>query len=895
MIPAYFFFIADILLLAFGVHLYLRARVRMRIADSTLQVVQEEARQAQEVRSTLGRLKEANQHLEESTRELQASNDALALDLKRKALFIDLNQALTVSLDLKTILGTLLRKLRGIVAFQAAGVFLLNQDSTELFLAASDGLYQQEMSCQLRPEMGVPAIVAQTERPLLFADPAGDPRFATILRSARLGSALYHPIAQGGQVYGVISLWHVDAGAYAQGDVDRLAPVTGEAARAIRNAEIYQELDARLNFIVSLWETSKNLSQMSVQTDSGAWQRILGEVITSTHLTFGADRAVLFHYDAGHRELVPAVSHGFGESSLPLLQSGLEQSTLGLTHFLETSFQVGDLQRDPRFASMERVAREEALVSMLWSPLTGRRRSVGALALFSSSRRVWTQMELQWQDIFTNMLSTTLENASLFQDLASEKSQLQVLVDNVPEGVFTTDARGRIQTWNVAAQVITGWRLGDVLGQACSAFIKCQTVDEILCERRCPLRVAMEGRTRFDSGVENIVLLKSNQERLPVFVTTGPIQSDDGRVVGAILVFRDITKEKEIEQIKEDFLATITHDLKSPLASVMGYSELLLNPKLGPLNQRQKEFIDAITRSSKTLQFLIDNILEITRMEAGRMVFHPGLFNLALLLNEVHEMFLPLASPKSLSLETKVDDGLIVRGDRDRIKEVFINLYANAIKFTRARGRVETRVVGTRDRVEIRVGDTGKGIPADQIGRLFEKFAQLKRDEKQGTGLGLYIVRRILQAHGEEISVESEVGVGTTFIFGLPRVTPDTTDSGRRMVLIVNQDGEAAELMQRSLETEGITTVIAANGPDALRAVSQRRPQLAVVDSTMLDGAAADLLGEIKTASAACGDSVRVVLLCDWREEDRVDADLQIYRPLEGTELLQKVRALIRV
>ncbi|NDD29716.1 MAG: PAS domain S-box protein [Proteobacteria bacterium] len=579
------------------------------------------------------------------------------------------------------------------------------------------------------------------------------------------------------------------------------------------------------------------------------------------------------------------------ESSLVRVASALNDSKAGLPFLLRAPFQVRNLVTDSRLGELAGFAEAEGTTSLLWAPLIGRQRTLGALALLTQGARSWTQMELQWLDIFANVLSVTLENTHLFQDLATEKSQLQVLVDNVPEGVFTTDAQGRVLTWNAAAHRITGWSLADVAGRRCAELIRCSTVEETWCETRCPLKIAMQTVARFDSGVHGVSLARADGTAVPVFITSGPIVSDDGTAMGAVLVFRDITKEKEIEQMKEDFLATITHDLKSPLASVMGYAELMLNPKLGPLNDNQQEFVQSILRSSKTLQFLIDNILEITRMEAGEMQFNPRAFNIGSVLAEIREMFVPLAAPKSLRLEVRCDDAIIVRGDRDKIKEVFINLYANAVKFTRPGGAITTTVEATDERVTIRVADTGKGIAADQIARLFERFAQVKSDERRGTGLGLYIVRRIIQAHEESVEVQSEVGVGTTFSFGLPRVRIQGGDA--LGVLVVDRDEETSATVQRILEEEGIATALANTARDALRAVSQRKPRVLLIDSQLPELTSENLLEELKSASSREGRELGILMLCNWREDVPVESERRVYRPPEATELLRKVRALI--
>lgn len=825
--------------------------------------------------------------------ETRTALTSLEEESQRKQMLLEMGASVLDSLDLQSLLSALLKKLRELVVFSSAGVFLYNPDRTELSLCAAEGLFGEQMADQLKADVCLPAIVASTDKGIVVPDASSDPRFARLVESARVHAALYQPIAANRTVYGVICLWHFEPNAYTQRHLDLLASIAAEAARAIRNAETHQELGARLSFIVTLWEASKNLNTSSIESDAKAWRTRLAEVVNSAAFLFGAQKVVLFRYDKLQRALAGDLAVGVPEGRLAPLAAALNSSHVGLPFLLRAPLQVKRLQTEARFSELSAFAAESNLTSLLWAPLTGRQRTVGALALFSDVPRTWTQTELQWLDIFTNMLSVALENTDLFQDLAAEKSQLQVLVDNVPEGVFTTDRHGRVLTWNAAAHRITGWTPAEVVGLRCAELIRCQTVDQIWCETACPLQIAMGEAGRFDSGVHSVSILRADGEKVPVFITSAPVHDDGGEGGGAILVFRDITKEKEIERMKEDFLATITHDLKSPLASVMGYAELLLNPKLGEVNANQQEFVHSILRSSKTLQFLIDNILELTRMEAGRMQFNPRSFNLGGVLAEILEMFAPLAAPKSLRLEVSCDAGVVVRGDRDKLKEVFINLYANAIKFTRPGGRILTEVEVDDERVRIRVSDTGKGISVDQLPRLFERFAQVKTDERRGTGLGLYIVRRILQAHGETIDVHSEVGVGTAFSFGLPRVRTEGTAVVERGVLVLERDEETSDNVRRILEEQGIATALANSASDALRLVTQRKPQVLLVDSQLPELVSENLLDALKSASAREGQALRVVLLCDWREDSAVDADARVYRPLDESELLRRVRSLI--
>lgn len=866
-----------------------------QLLDLRRRLDQEQERQAR-FDSILARLERLNRDLVLENEAVTASRESMAQEVKKRDLLLDLSQSFSSTLDLDTVLGTMLRKVREILLFHSGGVFLYNQDRTELSVAVTEGLYAEEMASQLSSDVGLPAMVAQTGRPLLFRETGGDPRFTDIRRTTRVHSAIYYPMVLDSEVHGVLCIWNMQPDAWSERDFELLTSVTSEAARAIKNAGLYREMDARLHFITTLWETSRNLTS-SVDIASREWDKVLSEVLDSIRNLFESERALFLRYDKETRRLGPAIAQGISEQGGRRLAEGLNTSPLGLPFFLRSPFQVREVAKDRRLDSLAPTLASEQMTSILWAPLMGRQMTIGALVLATSSPRTWTQMQLQWVDIFAKMFSMTLENIFLFHDLASEKSQLQVLIDSMPEGVYTTDTAGRVLTWNAAAQSITGWSASQVTGHPCSEFIRCHTVERAICETQCPLRQALTAQVKVDTGLESVALARADGEtEVPVFITAAPVHGDEGRLAGSIVVFRDITKEKQIEQMKEDFLATITHDLKSPLASVMGYTDLLLNPRLGEISTTQREFLEAIQRSSQTLQFLIDNILEITRMEAGQMQFNPGLFNLEALLSEIHEMFRPLAAPKSLRLDFFVDEKLIVYGDRDKMKEVFINLYANAIKFTRDQGVITTRVASGDARAWIQVSDTGKGIAADQIERLFKKFAQVKSDERRGTGLGLYIVKRVLQAHGEDIQVESQLGVGTTFSFALPRFRPEVSGGGvgGAWILIADRDRRASEALRAALEAEGWSALQVHTSEEALLAVQERKPQVLVVDARLPD-LCSSLLGPLQELARAKGPRPRILALCDRPEQIPADVDSHLLRPVEARDVISTVHALIQM
>ncbi len=752
-------------------------------------------KEIKEIRSNFAKLDSSHQKLADEKAEIEQVKEALKLEKKYRETLFSISKTLTQTLDLKVILAKMLSSIQSLLPFDSGGIFLYQPESKDLYCAAVEGCCQEDMKKQASDASTcMPGIVARKNQPVIINDVEKDPRFTSSVSSKPIQSAIYVPIAIEEEVYGSLCLWSITKNAFSDKDLHFLSSISHEAVRSIKNAELYKALDTKLNFIVALWNTSKNLASVIELTSPGR-KSVLEKALEIIKVLFNVDGVIFYVSNKESGDLLPFIvtgifldvdlSEGFDADTQILAETSkdtfnevkvgdivVRHTAIEEAHLLDAPIPINSISVSSYRKVFLPLASASMVSSLYWYPLKGRETTIGALLFLSRVQREWTKEESQWADIFCNMFSMSLENISLVDDIFSEKNQLEVLVNSMPEGVFTTDTERKIITWNNAARSITGWAAAEVVGQDCSAFIKCQTVDNEKCDSACYIRNAITGKKKKESDIENIYILTKREERIPVYITAAPIYGERKKVSGSICVFRDITREKEIEKIKEDFLAAITHDLKSPLASIMGYSDLIVNPKLGVLNKTQTEFIQAIQRSCKTLQILINNILSSTRLEAGQMQYNFYDFNIHELFEEIFEMFLPIAQHKKVELKRSVSEVIMVRGDKEQIKEVITNLISNAIKFTPENGTIS--LTGERDggTLRVTVEDTGKGIPKEETSRLFQKFAQMK-GEQRGTGLGLYIVKKILEAHGQTVRVESTVGQGSSFIFALEIKEPE--------------------------------------------------------------------------------------------------------------------------
>jgi signal transduction histidine kinase len=284
--------------------------------------------------------------------------------------------------------------------------------------------------------------------------------------------------------------------------------------------------------------------------------------------------------------------------------------------------------------------------------------------------------------------------------------------------------------------------------------------------------------------------LRKDGTEFPIEISLSPLKTDGGMLVSGAI--RDITERKQLEwrmleanRLKSEFLANMSHELRTPLNAIIGFAELMYKGKVGPLSLNHREYMGDILTSSRHLLQLINDILDLAKVEAGMMEFRPAEVDMAQLTSEVRDTLRGLAAKKHLRIEIDLDEEVRkVVVDAGRVKQILYNYLSNAIKFTPVGGRIGVRIAADGPSLfRIDVEDTGVGIPAEQLGQLFVQFQQLDGSAAkryQGTGLGLALTKRIAEAHGGRVAVRSSPSQGSTFSAILPRtMARDVPGSGQ--------------------------------------------------------------------------------------------------------------------
>jgi PAS domain S-box-containing protein len=508
------------------------------------------------------------------------------------------------------------------------------------------------------------------------------------------------------------------------------------------------------------------------------------------------------------------------------------------------------------------------------------------------------------------------------EETRRQKDLLQLILASIADGVVVADANGKFLLFNVAAEQVLGMgatnstpgQWSDQYGVYLPDAVTAYPANEL------PLVRAMRGESV--DAVEVFIRNANVPEGRLLSIAGRPLKGTDGALQGGVVVFHDMTLQKRTQEalvrakeeaeratkFKDQFLSTMSHELRTPLNAVLGFSDLLADERYGPLNDRQRRYIDHIHTGGKHLLKLISDILDLSKIEAGRMELTREDVTVAAAFTEVISALYPLAEKKSQALLQEVDANLRVRADVMRFKQVLMNLAGNAIKFTPEGGRVELAARQVEDQVRIEVRDNGPGIPPQQQQRIFEAFFRLTETgtATEGTGLGLAITARLVELHGSKLGIESQPGEGSCFYFLLPLVAliPDRLSQtsvnvprARKAprILIVEDNAVTGQLIQSQLASSGYETLKCTRPERATEMAAEHQPDAITLDLLMQPMHGLEVLLQLKNDPRTSKIPVIVVTIVDQPGVGTaLGADEYLIKPVDKATLLAAVERCLR-
>jgi len=405
-------------------------------------------------------------------------------------------------------------------------------------------------------------------------------------------------------------------------------------------------------------------------------------------------------------------------------------------------------------------------------PITQFTRSATEIARGNFNHKVPEYADDEWGKLakIINFMTTELRrlNNMNLNQIINEKNKTKTILKNIADGVIVTDTDNKVLVVNSVAESWFGLSETDILDQPVEKIIYEQNLLSLIN------KIRIDGNHE-DTTVELNIKPDNKRKQIVLQAKAAQVIDSENRLIGIVTIFRDITKEKEIDRMKTELVSMVAHELRSPLTSIAGFSELLLDEGVTP--EQSREYAEIILKESNRLGDLINKFLDISRIESGKSQVHKTPVQMGHVIESILEMNMYLAERKGMKVTLNIPDDLdTVWVDREMMGEVILNLFSNAVKYSPDGKTITIEVEDKDDEQLVRVRDQGYGIPEKSLNKIFDKFYRVTDNEKLqeigGSGLGLSLVKEIIELHDGSIWVESKPGEGSTFTFSIPK-TPD--------------------------------------------------------------------------------------------------------------------------
>lgn len=888
---------------------------------------------------------------------------------------VELAKVINSTLDLKPLLDAALEQLTRVIPYDSASILLIDGPPVadqsallqqDLVVAAARGFrnLDEVLGSTFHPEderdIGYQVLRDQCVKvvPDVRQEPAWGQDEDQIQALNAIRSWIGAPLVVHGLSLGLVTIDSTRIGFYNEQYGQLAQAFADQIAIAVRNVRLYRMTKERAKQLTLLHEVSQRISAV-LDVD-----RLLAEIVRLVQDTFAFEVVTVHLWDETTGNLNFAAQQGMDETMVDF--DCMAVSGEGIVPWVfkhQRPLVIPDVRMEPHYVSIAPDIRSELAV-----PLMTGKRAIGVFNLESKTVDAFDENDIKLMTALAHQITVALENARLFQrqhqqtvelarmadDLAEEKRRLDAILRNITDGLVVTDAECRVIHANPAFGRMFGVDIAALRG----ARLK-ETLDEEHLFRLIQ-HVLMDPAATFTSEFSpsgdhvfqaTAVAIQEDHTSASEREDVGAEQPAKAR--NSVTVVRDITHEKAVDRMKTEFISTVSHELRTPLTSVLGFAKLIdrtferyIVPQVDTREKRTEQAmqriranLDIIVLEAERLTRLINDVLDISKLESGKIEWQDRLFDLGAIIDRVVARAQPKAADKGLNIATDIERGLPqVVADPSRVQQVISNLVSNALKFTdEGRIHITARLLDPDETVHgwqapaeaeggvlVSVADTGVGIPQDALPKLFNRFQQMVTDtltdKPKGTGLGLAISREIVTHYGGAIWAESEWHAGATFLFTLPLKPIALADTGAPIqpveignlsvqsasrpddesaptVLIVDDEPHIRSLLVQELEAEGYRVLVAANGKEALALARHHTPapDLIVLDIMLPDISGFDVTRILKVDPATAEIPILILSIVEDRERGlALGAEEYLTKPVETSTLLAAVRSLLQ-
>lgn len=492
----------------------------------------------------------------------------------------------------------------------------------------------------------------------------------------------------------------------------------------------------------------------------------LGDLVDEAQAILDAEVAILRLLDRPGEHLEVEVARGVPDEVVRQVRFRPGEGLAGRLLMDGRPLRGVNLQQDPR-TSQRALARRYNWQAFAAVAIHLHQQPIGVWFLMRHRRQPFDDQEMALFCALADYASVAIERSLLLHTIVREKHESELAIQASASGILILDGQGRVVDMNPALERLTGWTLRQSRGQPCCDVVGCQPHEAIEGEpfSACPLLAqSQDGEKAF----AEYTIRARDGRAIPVEASYGLIRDEDGELARLVIVFRDISRQEELNRLRAEIVANVSHELRTPLALIKGYASTLLSPGVILDEDSSRRFLNNVSIAADHLSRMIDDLLVASRIDTQQLRLQPERFDLAILVHQILDWFEPHAEGRGLVAELPARD-LWVWADPDRVRQVLVNLLSNAVKYSPLQSSIHLRGHRLDDppRVVLHVQDEGTGIAAHHLPRIFDRF-YLTESSQKGVGLGLYICWELVEAMGGKIWVVSEVAEGSTFSFSLP-------------------------------------------------------------------------------------------------------------------------------